>query len=356
MRFILKLFKWLALLLILLVVGLASPIAYVELACHAPVTSDPYKPLIADAAFQRREANTYLTYPEWHIVYAYDGLAEALKSGDEHTFSYIPSVWNFWKSTCALTGIADRHGGADNQTRIMIYTIGASFTLEMGLKGAYEETLGRILATIRGPVKTPQDAVASAMATDYAAFLRQTPWYKYDFEKQVGLLWAAPMTDPLRGWERRLALGGEWKVKTLYAGAIAAGVAETGMAKLEIRSVVAGLSAEQLRQIPDVTVISEQADGAVIETPRYDSFTKILIAIARAGGQIREIAGNDDIMISATVEPEKEYPGPGEVIARIGREGFATERVLVNIKVAELASVLASQPLADPGLEHVFDY
>jgi hypothetical protein len=356
MRFILKLFKWVAVLLILLVVGLASPIAYVEFACHAPVTSDGYKPLITDAAFQRKEANTYLTYPEWHIVYAYDGLAEALKSGDESEFSYIPSVWNFWKSTCALTTIADQHGGADSQTRTMIYTIGASFTLEMGLKGAYEETIGRIFAAVRGPVKTPQDEVAAAMAVDYAAFLRQTPWYKYDFEKQVDALWAAPMTDPTRSWERRLALGGEWKAKTFYAGLIAAGVAELGAAKLEIRSVVTGLTADQLRQIPDVRVISEEADGVVIETPRYDSFTKILIAIAKAGGQIREIAGNDDIMVSATVEPDKEYTGSGEVIARIGREGFATERVLVNVKVTDLSGLLASQPLADPGIEHVFDY
>lgn len=356
MRSVLKLLKWLAVLLILLVVGLASPIAYVEFACHAPVTSDGYRPLITDPAFQRKEANTYLTYPEWHIVYAYDGLAEALKTGDEHVFSYVPSVWNFWKSTCALTGIADRHGGADGQTRTMIYTIGASFTLEMGLKAAYEETLGRIFATIRGPVKTPQDEVATAMAADYAAFLRQTPWYKYDFEKQVTTLWAVPMTDPARGWERRLALGGEWKAKTLYAGAIAAGVSATGEAKLEIRSMVSGLSAGELRQIPDVKVISEQGDSVVIETPRYDRFTKILIELAKAGGQIREIAGNDDIMVSATVEPEKEYAGPGEVIARIGREGFATERVLVSMKVTDLAGLFASQPLADPGVEHVFDY
>ncbi|UVC11071.1 hypothetical protein IHQ71_11090 [Rhizobium sp. TH2] len=356
MRFILKLFKWLVVLVILLVIGLASPIAYVELACHAPVTNDPYKRLITDAAFQRKEANSYLTYPEWHIVYAYDGLAEALKSGDEHEFSYIPSVWNFWKSTCALTGIADRHGGADSQTRTMIYTIGASFTLEMGLKGAYEETIGRIFAAVRGPVKTPQDEVAAIMAVAYAAFLRQTPWYKYDFEKQVATLWAAPMIEPARGWERRLALGGEWKAKTFYAGAIAAGVAATGEAKLEIRSVVSGLSADQLRQIPDVKVISDVADGVVIETPRYDSFTKILIAIAKAGGQIREIAGNDDIMVGAMVEPEKEYAGPGEVIVRIGRESFATERVLVNMKVTDLAGLLASQPLADPSVEHVFDY
>lgn len=351
-----KLLKWIAGLLVVLVVVLAGPIAYVELACHAPVTSGAYTPLISDPAFQRREANTYLTYPEWHIVYAYDGLAEALKTGDEHEFAYIPSIWNFWKSTCALTEVADRHGGADSQTRTMIYTIGASFTLEMGMKAAYEETIGRIFAGIRGPVKTGQDEMAAAMASDYASFLRQTPWYRYDFDAKVDELWAAPFTDNLRGWERRLALGTEWKAKTLYASAIAAGVAATGEAKLEIRSVVTGLTKELLAEIPDVKVISEGPDGIVIETPRYDRFTRILAEITISGGQIREIAGNDEIMVSATVEPDKEYAGPGDVIARLGREGFINDRVLATMKVTDLATLLAGQPLADPGVEHVFDY
>jgi hypothetical protein len=356
-RFIGKLVKWIVIVLVLGIIGLAAPIGYVEYACRAPVTSVAYTPLITDPAWQRREANTYLTYPEWHIVYAYDGLAEVLKTSDEHDFDYGASVWRFWQSTCALTRVADSHGGADGPTWVMVYTIGASFTLEMALKAAYEETVGRVFAAMRGPVKTPQDAAAATMAADYAAFLRQTPWYQYDFEKQVETLWAAPITAPWRGWERRLALGGEWKVKTLYAQAIAAGVAATAPAKLTIRSVVTGIEATKLRDMADVTVISEAPDGIVIETPRYARFTEILAAIARQGGEIREIAGNDDIMLTMTLPPGRDYVGPGEVIARLPRDGFwSSDRVLIDTKVADLARLMTSQPPGDPGLEHVFDY
>ncbi len=63
--------------------------AYVELGCRGQAGTQTYQPLITDPAFQRREANTYLTYPEWHIVFAYDGLAQALKTGDEHAFDYV---------------------------------------------------------------------------------------------------------------------------------------------------------------------------------------------------------------------------------------------------------------------------
>ena len=58
-------------------------------ACRGEAATQTYQPLITDPAFQRREANTYLTYPEWHIVFAYDGLAQALKTGDEHAFDYL---------------------------------------------------------------------------------------------------------------------------------------------------------------------------------------------------------------------------------------------------------------------------
>lgn len=351
-----RLLRWVAVMVLLAVIGLATPIAYVEFACHGPVSGTPYEPLIADSAKQRREANTYLTYPEWHIVYAYDGLAEVLRTSDEHDFDYGSSVWRFWGATCALTRVADAHGGADGDTRLMIYTIGASFTLEMTLKAAYEETVGRIFAAIRGPVKTPQDQVAAAMAAEYAAFLRQTPWYRYDFDNESLMLWAAPIGDRWRGWERRLALGGEWRAKALYARVIAAGVAATGEAKLTIRSVIGDMDKVALAAIDDVEVIADLPEGIVIETPRYARFTEILARITLAGGTIREIAGNDDVMVALTLPPGADYVGPGEVIARMPREGFWFERVLVDTKVTDLARLIAARPPGDPGLEHVYDY
>ena len=86
-----------------------------------------------------------------------------------------------------------QHGGADWDTRSMIHTIGVSFTTEMVVKAAYEETIGRVTAWLRGPRKTPQDAVVADMAADYAAFLRQTPWYQYPFNREARELWAAPV-------------------------------------------------------------------------------------------------------------------------------------------------------------------
>lgn len=343
---------------VLVIVLLVAPAAYVEAFCHGDPEPQSDVSLITDPQQRRAEANTYLTYPEWHIVYAYDGMAEVLKTGDEHGFGYLESVIGFWRADCALTRIADAHGGADADTRIMIATIGVSFTLEMGLKAAYEESIGRLTAWWRGPLKTPEDIVARDMAAEYAAFLRQVPWYKYPFQKAVDALEASPANGGVRSLERRLALGAEWRAKIAYSKVIANAVEATGGAKLSIFSVVSGIAPERLRAIADVRVVSAAADRFLIETPRYDRFTHILAEIANAGGTIEEIAGNDDIMLtlSAAAGHMPEALPAGAIIARLPRTGFPNERLLASVKVRDLAGILRKVPIADPGIEHVFDY
>ena len=352
-----KVVKWPAIILGVCLVLLLMPSGYVEAFCRGTSGDDTYRPLITDQTFRRREANTYLTYPEWHIVFAYDGLAEALKTGDEHAFDYFASIRSFWSSTCKLMEVADGHGGADWGTRSMIHTIGVSFTAEMVVKATYEETVGRTTAWIRGREKTPQDKTIAATAADYAAFLRQTPWYEYPFRREVGKLWAEPRDGFVRGWERRLGIGLEFLVKSWYAKVIEEAVAATGEAQLTIRSVVSGVNPKTLAAIPDVKVIAKRGDTFEIETPRYDRYTRILAEIAKHGGTIRDIAGNDDIMVTFTTPLVADASAPmGRLIMRMKREGFRSDRLLLDVKVTDLAALLRAYPLGDPGVEHVFDY
>ena len=358
MRRIWKLLKWSFAALALLVTALLAPVAWLAVSCNGEAQPQTYQPIIAEPEFQRQEANSFLTYPEWHIVYAYEGLARTLETSDENAFGYFSSIKGFWSSACALKKVAGAHGGADTATVRTIYVIGASFTLEMGMKALYEETLGRIFATMRGPVKSPQDVIAAEMASDYAAFLQQTPWYKYPFDQEVENLWNAPMTMPLRAWERRLALGGEWKAKAAYAGVIANAVAATGVAKLEIRSVIAGLSEAQLAAIKDVQVIGAVPQGVIINTPRYRAFTLILQEIARQGGSFVEIAGNDDVLVTVTMDDGEDASAlPGaQVLALINRDGFGGKRALLKVRVPELNKLILALAAGPLRLEHVYDY
>jgi hypothetical protein len=357
-RRLLKLLKWSVAGLVLLLIPLVAPIAYVELACTGESSGAPYQPLIIDPEFQRKEANSYLTYPEWHIVYAYEGLAEKLKTGDEHEFDYLSSIAGFWRASCALNKVANAHGGADQNTRQTNHVIGASFTLEMGMKALYEETLGRLFALFRGAEKSPQDVVSAQMADDYAKFLYQTPWYKYDFASARARLWDAPLTMPVRGWERRLALGGEWSAKMQYARAIAGAVSAAGVAKLEIRSIVSGVNAVALKAIPEVEIIREFDGKIEINTPRYAAFTEILKAIAAQGGSIIEIAGNDEIMITATAANDADVVNPdgSTLIAEVPRDGFDGRRLILSVPIAKLSETIRTLGSGPLKLEHIYDY
>lgn len=346
MRFIWRWIKRLVLLALVIILGLLSPVAYVETMCRSPVVPDHYRPILPQADW-RPEARTLLTYPEWHIVHAYEDYAAVIHTGDPADFGYLQSIGGFWSSLCALSQVAGDHGGIDGPTKQMVYTIGVSFSAEFLLKAAYEETLGRVATLIRGQIRSPLDDLSATQAADYASFLGQVPWYRWDFNRDAAALQTAA-TDSFRDRERALALGIEFRTKAAYAGVIAAAVAGMEPDALTMRSIVTGLSRESLTAIKGVTVITTRPEGTEIETPRYAAFTDLAKTLAAQGGNFIEIAGNDDILFTV-ISDQSTLPGAIHSFARQGNPGF---RHLVIVKVTSLADALR----ADPGIEHIHDY
>ncbi len=345
------LFRWikrLVLLLLILILGLLSPVAYVEVMCRPQGAVVEYDSLVG-TDWQRPEGRTLMTYPEWHIVHAYEDYAEVVRTGDPDDFGFLSSIGDFWSTTCALSQASGPHGGFPWETKQMVYTIGVSFTAELGLKAAYEDTVGRLFTILRGSTPSLVDGVSAAQAAEYATFLQQVPWYKWDFRgnaQELGALNHATLRDS----ERAFALGLEYRAKAAYAGVIAAAVAATGEDQLRLRTVVSGVSSETLAALPDVRVIEEIPEGIVIEAPRYRAFTRLAEKIAAAGGEFVEVAGNDDILFTM-INDEPKAEGALHSFARQGNPGF---RHLVLIPVSELASMIRSLP--DGALEQVHDY
>lgn len=354
----LRIIKSLLIGIFLLIVLLLLPSTYIEVFCRGEPLFAEYEPIIKDEKYQRSEANSFLTYPEWHIVYAYEGLAHVLETGDEYEFGYVSSVAGFWSSACALNRTSQEHGEADFVTRGVIHIIGISFTFELGMKALYEETIGRLFAIIRGPEKSPQDKYAAWMARDFSNFLQQVPWYEYDFDKSTTELWEKPITQGLRGWERRLALAGEWKAKSAYAAQIKTASDAAGPAALRIRLIVEGISPAYLSLIDSVEVIDSNTDYVKIEADRYRKLTKTLQQIVNGGGKVTEIAGNDDILVTAIRPSDVELAvlDKAKVIADIPRDGYEDNRVLINSKVENLALLFSELEEKRLKLEHVYDY
>ena len=261
--------------LLLLVGGLLAPVGYVELACRPGAETSSYAALLP-SEHHRPEGRTLLTYPEWHIVHAYDDYAEVIRDGDPHDYQYLSSIAGFWTSLCSLSQASGPHGGFPSEFKQTVYTIGVSFTAELLAKGLYEETVGRIATWIRGDTRAPLDDLSAEQATQYSRFLRQVPWYRWDFESDSIALRDAT-SSVFRDRERRFALGLEYAAKARYAKVIAAAVATLEPDALRLRMVVSGLSEQDIESYEGVEFIAQHEQGIEIETPRYRALT---IAIA----------------------------------------------------------------------------
>lgn len=349
MRF---LFRWIGrafLALVLFIILLLLPVGYVELACQRPLVEDDYQPVITDPEWQRPESRTLMTYPEWHIVHAYDDFAKVIETGDPHEFGYVRSIVDFWTTLCPLAKRSAEMGGFNTTSKMTIYTIGVSFSAELLAKAAYEETIGRLVTLIRGETRAPLDDVYAAQAADYALYLHQTPWYYRDFRADRAALQGAP-GESLRDTERRIAIGLEYGVKAAYGDLLEAAVAATGEDATRMRVVVSGLSTDTLAALPDVEVIQATEQAAVIETERFRLFTRLAEQIAAAGGDFVEIAGNDDIMFTAL----SDQPTHPEAIFSFARQGYGDHRHLIVVPVTSLAERLRT--LGGLRLEHIHDY
>ena len=85
--------------------ALACPVVWIEGRCAALASRRRRRPapLVDDRGYVRRESDSYLSFPEWHIVYAYDDLAGVLRRGDASDFAYGRQIVGFWSNLCALT-------------------------------------------------------------------------------------------------------------------------------------------------------------------------------------------------------------------------------------------------------------
>ncbi len=92
--------------------------------------------------------------------------------------------------------------------------------------------------------------------------------------------------------------------------------------------------------------------------PRYDEFRDLAIAMAKENVQFREIAGNDEILLTAI---GKKGDGESlEITKIVGTSEVVTnedqERILVLTKVFSLSETLNNLLENNFKIEHIFDY
>jgi hypothetical protein len=335
-----------------------TPLAGIEQGAPPQALADQVRTEIP--GYQRPEESTYLTYPEWSIVYAAREYAGFVRNDRESGFPYWSTIGRFWQDyAMVIRATSDKPFNFANHQ--MLAVIGTSHTIEHLIQWAYENTIGRITEATSGR-RIAVDVYQARIATEYAAFLDQVPWYQFPYaEKRAGLMAVgnAANEDQLRTSERKIAFGLAYTIKQAYADLIKSALSATAdPAFLDIHVWAKGPVAEAIAGEPDTKLEKDfGADGAVFVTKRYQVFTDMIPRLIDKGVSFVEIGGNDEILVTVLSNGEVEIPaGARELFSYQLPAEPSRRRTGLTVAVRSLHAVLPT--LAEDGakLEHDYDY
>jgi FAD/FMN-containing dehydrogenase len=316
--------------------------------------------------YRRDEGQTFLTHPEWYIVYSSDEYAEWLARKLPTEFPYASSIAQFWIDYDEATRQTSHAYPTNYGYHVMLAVIGVSYSAELALKGLYENTIGRLSDFIAGGKLTDEDHYAAAVAADYGRFIHVRPWYEYSFGSKLRHLWSGvPLwgNAPVRKWERRAFLTTEYGIKAMYAEAITLATHAAYNPQAETMPVVVTgwTDAVAAHHAAVKTVARLDSVHTLVTVPRYDEFRDAMreLAAANDGVRIAEIAGNREILLTGVAPAAWRYESvSGRVTYELPLPTDASrKRVALRVPVDDLLAVLRQLDAAN-GLvvDHIYDY
>jgi hypothetical protein len=273
-------------------VALFLLVAWVWLAngyAEAPAAHCAARPLIGLASieektpgYRRPESATYLGFPEQYLAHNAHEYAQTIAAGSPSRYPYFRAILQYWRGYYRVFKITQAKYGfkmADHRLPIMI---GLGFTIENTAKGIYENTIGRLTEQLSDGGKSDEDQQAARAAAEYATFIRTAPSYKFQYGRSLADLWKTPFrgAHQVRKIERRMALTVEYGLNAFY--------------DMLLGFAAPGNQPEQIHALALVTRSPE-----VIPLPRNELFTAAVSVLASKGVTIYEIAGNDEIFVTA---------------------------------------------------------
>ncbi|PYN43466.1 MAG: hypothetical protein DME00_26955, partial [Candidatus Rokuibacteriota bacterium] len=254
------------------------------------------------SGYLRKGSATFLTLPEWYVVYSAEEYAAFVKSHAPSRFPYFAAIGQYWRYYSAACRATKRVYAFDASTHLILALTGLGFSVDNTIKGSYENTVGVVTEGI-GFYHTEEDVFARRTARQYAELLHTVPWYDFPFEGRLEALWReTPLwgLDVIRKWERRFSLSAEYSLKATYAGIIRLGTHPIQQPQdLVIHAWIAEapdriFDDDRIRKIKPV-----DARSSIVTIPRHEAFTPIVIGLVKQGVQFLELAGNDEILLTA---------------------------------------------------------
>lgn len=307
---------------------------------------------------------TFLTYPEWFLVFGPNEQADFFQTHTSTKFPFMTHVRQLWEGYGVIYSQLRGNFPFNGRYHLMIMVISTSSTAEFGLKAVYETLIGRLTDTRDGEQLTDEDRFNARFARDYVDFLGTAPWYQFDFKSRLGKLWSeTPLfgPHPLRKWERKYILTTELAVKTVYGWLIGLGTKTAYEAPKPTTAVlIEGLPAGVSAKLPEVKILKELPDKTTLVTlPRYAPFVTNICALVTAGCKFTEIAGNTSAILITVLAP-RSWAAHSEDFKTIFTQTIPTQsdtnRVALATPIGRLHQTLKQLDDQKITIEHVYDF
>ena len=332
----------------------------------SPPTERPPERKAATAGIKdylRPEDDTYLSYPEWYIVWSYQEKAGFQETHLPSGFPYFGAVRQYWNSYCCISRMIRGEYSFNGGEQVMLIVIGTSFSAEYILKGVYEKTIGKLSEWTSGGHPVEEDQYAYQVARDYADFVHIRPFYEFRFARQVKGLWSkTPLwgAHPLRKWERKIFLTFDYALEAFYCSVIQKGTHLTyGDEPADTYVWIDNAKETTFDQLPHAKKVKQVGSQAfILDIPRYQEFTAIALALAERDVHFVEIAGNSHILVSVLASQSWRYDRSD------ARQLFSNsilthpelKRAIIECDVTSLHVLLNTLRTGGVAVEHIYDY
>ena len=308
--------------------------------------------------FVRPADQTFLTFPEWYLVFSPDEQATYFKNHTSSSFPYMSHVKQFWQSYKIINQQIKDNFPYNTGYHFMIWVIGTSTTVEYTLKALYETTIGRLTDTYA--VLTEEDIFTTKFTQDYVDFIKDRPWYEFDFKTRLVSLWSTTSffgEHFFRKLDRKYILSSELIVKFLYGKLIGLGTKTVYDAALPTTEVLVDAIPQNNLMLK---IIKEYPDkSALISLPRYDKFNQAISELAINGFTFKEIAGNNSAILLSVLVPSSNNFNL-DYVQTVFKQPVATDptmqRIAVAVPVKDLNKLFIKLNHDKVKIEHIFDF
>lgn len=284
---------------------------------------------------------TFLTFPEWYLVFSPEEQANYFKKQTASSFPFMSHTRQIWESYHIVNNQIKGNFPPNNGYHFMIWVIGTSASIEYAIKAWYETIVGRITDTYTP--KTEEDKFNAKFTNDYVKFIKDRPWYEFDFKSRLKNLWTESSfvgDNFFRKIERKYILTSELIVKWGYGKLI-------------------GLGTKQVYEEALPTTAVVLADDTIINLPRYDKFNQAITELSKQGKSFKEIAGNNSAILLTVLMPtskQMKFENTQKVFTQPISSDTSNHRIALTIPVVQLNGLLTQLGKENIKIEHIFDY